>query len=181
MKTWQVGCVVMGSMIVLAGNVMAGEMHHAVPPGSPEFERIKSLAGRWEGTAKESDAEAKPTSVEYKVTSGGSVVVETLCPGTPHEMVSVYHDQNGKLAMTHYCMLGNRPLLQLTSSDSQHIALSLAEGSGIAPGEQHMHALTLTWQDPNHLTQAWTGYEGGKAKPPMIMTLSRVEPATNTN
>ena len=37
---------------------------------------------------------------DIQVTSGGSALVEKLSPGTPHEMVSVYHDKDGELAMT---------------------------------------------------------------------------------
>jgi hypothetical protein len=44
-----------------------------------------------------------PVRVEYRVTGAGSAVVETLFPGTPHEMVTVYHARKGVLCMTHYC------------------------------------------------------------------------------
>ena len=143
-------------------------------PDSQEFSRIKSLAGRWEGTASHMEAPAEQTAEEYKVTSGGSAVVETLFPGTPHEMVSVYHDVNGKLAMTHYCMLHNQPQLALTRADSQHLELSLADSPGIDPArDRHMHSLSITWQDPNRLTQVWTSYEGGKSGESTTITLSR--------
>jgi len=62
--------------------------------GSAEFERIKSLEGKWEGTSIMHGKEV-PVSVIYKTTSGGSVVVETLFPDTPHEMVSVYFEDGG--------------------------------------------------------------------------------------
>ena len=47
--------------------------------------------------------------VVYKVTSGGSVVVETIAPGTEHEMITVIHPDGDSLLLTHYCMLGNQP------------------------------------------------------------------------
>ncbi len=31
-------------------------------------------------------------------------------------MLSVYHDLNGKLTMTHYCMLRNQPRMKLVKS-----------------------------------------------------------------
>lgn len=158
-----------------AGSVQAGE-HHPMPtgPGSAEFERIKTLAGRWEGTSQESGGEAQPAAAEYKVTSGGSVVVETLFPGTPHEMVSVYHDQNGKLVMTHYCMLRNQPVLELNRQDAQMVELT-NQGAGLrAPGEIHMHALTMAWDGPDKITQVWRSQEGSESKGGVTIMLSRV-------
>ena len=174
-----VGCLVMATVVMAEGTwgarvAEAGEGQEAVAPDSQEFSRIKNLAGRWEGTTAHMEAPAEPAVVEYKVTSGGSAVVETLFPGTPHEMVSVYHDVNGKLAMTHYCMLHNQPQLALTRADSQHLELSLADSPGIDPArDRHMHSLSITWQDPNRLTQVWTSYEGGKPNGSTTITLSR--------
>ncbi len=162
-------------MMVAAGNVTADEGHHAATAGSKELERVKTLAGRWEGTTQHGTGAQEPAAVEYKVTSGGSAVIETLFPGTPHEMVSVYHDEGDKLAMTHYCMLGNQPRLQLISSTDKQLELSLAPDSGIGATEQHMHAVTLAWTDANHLTQAWSGYQDGKPHETTTITLSRVQ------
>ena len=162
-------------MLIAVTNVLAEEHAHPTPMVSAELERIKQLAGRWEGTSQETDKTVQPAVVEYKVTSGGSAVVETLFPGTPHEMVSVYHDQHGKVAMTHYCMLGNHPELALTNASDKELDFSLAEGSGIdAANEQHMHALALTQPDADHLSQVWTCYEGGKAANKVTISLSRV-------
>ncbi len=96
----------MGLLVcVLASALYAGEGHApiAVPP-SAEFENVKKLVGAWEGTATEKDGKVSPARAEYKLTSGGSAVVEILFAGTPHEMHSVYFNENGKLGMTHYCM-----------------------------------------------------------------------------
>ena len=81
-----------------------------LPPykGSQAFESMKSLAGNWEGSEVSGDKE-KPVKVEYKVSSNGSTIVETLFPGTKYEMITVYHDNGGKLSMTHYCAIGNQP------------------------------------------------------------------------
>lgn len=163
-------------MVACAGMVMAAE-EQAVPtgPGSAELEQIKALAGRWEGAERMGEGEAQPTVVEYKVTSGGSAVVETLAPGTPHEMVSVYHDVDSKLAMTHYCMLGNQPRLTLVGSNADEIHLSLADTPGInAAVDRHMHALTIAWQDSDHITQTWTLYNNGAQEGTTVFSLSRV-------
>ena len=170
------GIVVLGWVILVAATaVVAEEQMHQAPTVSKELERIKQLAGRWEGTSQETGKEAQPASVEYKVTSGGSAVVETLFPGTPHEMVSVYHDERGKVAMTHYCMLGNHPELALTKASDKELDFSLGEDSDIdSAKEQHMHALALMQSDSDHLSQVWTCYEDGKASKQITISLSRV-------
>jgi hypothetical protein len=54
------------------------------------FERFTQLAGEWSGKGKHGDMEHEATIV-YKVTAGGSAVVETIDPGGLHEMVTVIH------------------------------------------------------------------------------------------
>jgi len=149
--------------IVFAGTAFATPEEMPQPkPGSAEFERIKSLAGTWKGTS-ETDGKTEPAEIDYKVTSMGSAVVETLFPNTPHEMVSIYHDdENGKLSMTHYCALGNQPQLYLKRSEAGKIELELSPGSKLA-STQHMHALNLSFIGADQLTQSWTCFEGGKA------------------
>ena len=168
--------LVLGCVVLAAGAAMA-DPDHPAPKASRDLERIKHMAGRWEGTATHAEgAVPEPASVEYQVTSGGSAVVETLFPGTPHEMVSMYHDVNGTLAMTHYCMLGNQPQLGLTKSDAGHLALSLIPSPGIDPGtDQHMHSLDIVWRDADHVTQTWTGYEHGAPKDSTTIQLARVK------
>src|SRR3989304_768334 len=68
-----------------------------------------------------------------KSTDGGSAILETLFPGTPHEMVSVYYDDGGKLGMTHYCMLGNQPQMTLKKADGNRIDLVFVSGGNIDP------------------------------------------------
>src|SRR5579862_542550 len=59
-------------------------------PAENNLEKLKKLAGTW----AEADKDGKPTDTivsVYKITSGGSAVHETIFPGQPMEMVSVYH------------------------------------------------------------------------------------------
>ncbi len=162
--------------LTLSAVAKAGESAkmHVPPAASAELAQIKSLAGRWSGTSQEVNGASQPARVEYRVTSGGSAVVETLFAGTDHEMVSVYHDRNGKLDITHYCILGNQPELALTSATPGRFELSLAADSNInTASEPHMHALTLAWADADHLTQTWTFYEQGKAAGATTIILAR--------
>ena len=127
------------------------------PAASAELEHMKSLAGHWEGITKHSNGTEEPVAVDYKVTSGGSAVVETLSPGTSHEMVSIYHDANEKLEMTHYCMLGNHPTLTLESSnDKQFNFDASAQTKSELAGKMYMNSLVLDRPSEKELVQTWT-------------------------
>ena len=66
----------------LAGPIFAHAGEHQTAPysGSAEFERMKQLVGAWEGTS-DMGMEGEKVRVEYRLTAGGSALVETLFPG----------------------------------------------------------------------------------------------------
>jgi len=136
-------------------------------PGMPapvmpkEFEPLKGLVGTWEGTAKMGDKDEAVTVV-YELTSAGSALTERLMPGTPNEMISVYHKEGKSVGMTHYCALGNQPHMKLKKTDGKVLVFTMTGSQGLtSTSEPHMHAVTLTI-DGNTLTQEWTHYEKGK-------------------
>ena len=55
----------------------------------------------------------------FDLTSRGGAVVERLKVGTPTEMTTVYHLENGKLIGDHYCQLGNQPHLTAVRMDGE--------------------------------------------------------------
>src|SRR5258707_8047978 len=71
------------------------------PPTNAGLEKMKKLAGTWLVAGKDGKATDEVASI-IKVTAGGSVVHETLFPGQPHEMVSIYTANGPDLIMTHY-------------------------------------------------------------------------------
>jgi hypothetical protein len=169
--------VVMAVCVTVFGLFPAHAGEHQTSPhvGSGEFERMKQLVGAWEGTS-DMGKEGEKVRVEYRLTSGGSALVETLSPGSAEEMVSVYHDRKGKLAMTHYCTLRNQPRMALAKADAQSIELVFArKGNDIDPArEKHMHAVRITFTDNDHIVQRWTLYDKGKDAGGVTMKLTRV-------
>ena len=153
----------------------AGEMHMPPYEGSPALKAMKALAGTWTGTHIMEGKEI-PASVDYKVSSNGSAVVETMFPGTSQEMVTVYHDKGGKLAMTHYCSVGNQPQLDLLAMEGNILSFSLSSGGNAHLGDEgHMHDLTITIADSDHLQQEWSYFEKGKHGGTTTFTLVRVQ------
>lgn len=143
--------------------------------GSAEFERMKTLVGTWQG---KTDIGQGPIdmSVQYRLLAGGTVLEERVFAGTPNEMITMYYDKNGKLAMTHYCVFGNRPAMLLKSSDSKTLKFDFDATCGINPKtESHMHALTLSFDDADTITTDCKAIIDGKESEPHATTLKRVK------
>src|ERR1041384_3595720 len=170
MKTF---CITGLLLLAVSGPLFAGEPKPA--SASPEFERMKSLVGTWKGNTAMGPGPMDFT-VEYRLVSGGSAVEERIFAGTPKEMVTMYYDRKGKLNLTHYCMLGNRPGMSLKSADAKTITFDFDPKCGVdAKSEMHMHALTITFNDADTITQDWRMFEDGKMKDSHPFTLKRVK------
>jgi hypothetical protein len=136
------------------------------PPTNAALEKMKKLAGTWLVADKDGKTTDQVASV-IKLTAGGSAVHETLFPGQPHEMVSVYTVDGPDLIMTHYCVLGNQPRMKADpKSPANQIVFRFAGGANLNPAkDKHMHEATLTIVDEDHIEVAGVGWEnGGPAK-----------------
>src|SRR2546421_149002 len=103
-----------------------GEKHMMKAPEMPkDFDKVKALVGEWEATSKEGDKEEK-SNISFELTAGGTIIMERLFTKSPHEMVSMYHAQGKKMAMTHYCMLGNQPEMTLQKADDKTMHFEMA-------------------------------------------------------
>lgn len=139
------------------------------------FESLKKLAGNWEGKTSMSGTE-ETVKASYEVTSGGAAVVEKIFAGTPHEMVSIYYPEGKTVKMTHYCMVGNRPVMTLKSSTDKNLAFEMNGHEGIgSKKEMHMHALDVLWNSENQFTQNWTSFDKGKKSESVTFVWNRVE------
>jgi hypothetical protein len=165
-------------LVVMGGTTWSFAEEMQPPPpyeGSPELKTMKTLAGTWKGTHLMHGKEL-PASVEYKVSSNGSTVVETMFPGSPHEMINVYHDKAGKLAMTHYCSVGNQPHLDLVAMEGKTLSFALSSADNTHFGDEgHMHDLKITMADPGHLNQTWSFFEKGQKGGTTTFDLVRVQ------
>lgn len=147
----------------------------AQKPGSPEFERMKTLVGTWTGKTDMGQGLVDIT-IQYKLVSGGSVLEEKCFIGTPNEMTTMYYDRDGKLAMTHYCMFGNRPGMILKSADAKSLKFDFDKTCGINPKkESHMHALSIRFDDADTITSDCTAIIDGKETESHPTTLKRVK------
>jgi len=149
---------------------------HALAPADANLAKLqplKKLAGTWQGNAQ-MGGQAMPVTIIYETTAGGSAVVERLFPGTPHEMMSVYTTEGDTVAMTHYCALGNHPKLTLKKADARGLSFEMGGSDGLrAPSEMHMHAMTVSFTDGDHIRETWTSFDQGKPKDVKVFDLTR--------
>jgi hypothetical protein len=127
------------------------------------FEKLKTLAGTWEGSSNEMKDKAV---VRYQVTSGGSVVMETLGPGTPHEMITMYHLDGDDLILVHYCAAKNQPRMKLDrkKSTADELVFNFDGGTNLNPRKDgHMHALRLNFTGADSVVAHWTYFKDGKS------------------
>jgi hypothetical protein len=127
------------------------------------LERLKKLSGTWVAA----DEDGKPTDQVmsvFKVTAAGSAIQETIFPGQPQEMMSVYHQDGADLLLTHYCALGNQPRMKADpASPSNQIRFKFAGGTNLDPAkDMHMHEGTLTFVDDDHIEFSGVAWSGGK-------------------
>ena len=132
------------------------------PPTNAGLEKMKKLAGTWLAA----DENGKPTDQVVsviKVTAGGSAVHETLFPGQPHEMVSIYTAEGPDLILTHYCVLGNQPRMKADpSSPPNQIVFRFAGGANLNPAkDKHMHEATRTIVSDDRIDLQGVAWENG--------------------
>jgi hypothetical protein len=155
----------MGALVLLALAVggRAEEKAAAKEAAHPGLERMKKLAGTWVAADKDGKPTDQVVSV-IKVTANGSVVHETLFPGSDHEMVSIYHRDGADLVMTHYCALGNQPRMKADpKSPKNQIHFVFDGGTNLDPAkDMHMHEGTITFVDDDHIEYCGVAWVNGK-------------------
>jgi hypothetical protein len=144
---------------------------HAKPANYAGLDKFKDLAGEWAGKENKGGKEVR---VRYQVTAGGSAVVETLFPGSEHEMVTVIHPDGDDLLLTHYCMLGNQPQMRASKTDGNKVDFKFVRATNLkSDKDAHMHAVTYTFIDRDTLQSEWVHYSGGQPTATVVIELKR--------
>lgn len=144
------------------------------PKGSAEFERLKTLVGTWKGQADMGQGPIEMT-MRYRLLAGGSVLEERVFEGTPMEMVTMFYEKNGKLALTHYCVAGNQPAMLLKHADAKTLEFDLDPACALDNANgMHMRTLKLRFDDANTMTASCKAYIDGQPQPEKPCTLKRV-------
>jgi len=129
----------------------------SAPNAKTSFESLKTLAGQWEAK----DPSGKEQTITWKVVSAGSVLMESM---QEESMVTMYHVDNNRLMLTHYCSAQNQPRMAAkVSDDGKTFTFDFIDGTNIAsPDDGHMRKLVLTIQDKDHFSEHWFFAQKGK-------------------
>lgn len=127
------------------------------------LDQVKALAGTWDVLDDKGNSTGTTT---FAVSSKGSVVREVMLVGTDHEMTNMYHMDGPTMVVTHYCAVGNQPLMRAAPEAIKpgRIAFTFDHASNYNPsvGGHVMGDLTLVMVDADHLRQEWASYDKGK-------------------
>ena len=159
-------------MVLGTAFVASVVLAHAADTSYARFDNLKALAGDW--TMSGGDASI---AASYHVTASGTAVVETLFPGTPHEMVTVYTIDKGDLVLTHYCAEGNQPHMKaVKGGNASAIDFKFDGGGNIKSSKDgHMHEATFAFTDQDHVRSTWQFYKDGKAGEKKEFSLVRMK------
>jgi len=166
---WSLVFALMLAPVMLA--VKADSGASLAPDTQAAWDNLKKLDGEWEGTGNGS-----PAKVIYRLVSNGNTVMETLFPGTPHEMITMYHLDGPQLVLTHYCAAGNQPRMTLDKSGSKpgYLVFAFSGGSNMDPKKDgHIHSGRIKVLDLDHIESEWDYFENDKLGHSMKFVLAR--------
>ena len=143
------------------------------------FDRLKGMEGTWSGTSLGSgEAAGESADVEhvFELSANGTVVMETMMPGTDHEMINMYHLDGDDLVLTHYCAGGNQPTMKLnaTRSTEGQLVFDFTGGTNLdATADPHIHAARLEFDDDGTLVSRWISWNEGREAGEMVFRLKK--------
>ena len=162
-------------LVGLVARAGEGEAHAAKADApDPQFDALKALVGEWEGKAVQDGKELPGTTrATIRLVSGGSVVMLITAPGTSHEMVTMFHRDDGALLATHYCAAMNQPRMRARAGDPGAIAFEFQDGTNLKTHPGRMEGLVMAMPKPGVHLETWT-YRDGATTSTMRMELARV-------
>jgi hypothetical protein len=136
------------------------------------FDKIKSLAGDWVATKGEHKGQV---ALNVRVIAGGSAVVETEFPGSPQEMITVYHLNGNNVMLNHYCMLGNQPRMKVKQGDTDDtLVFEFASATNLASKDDaHMHEGKMKFVDQDTIHSSWVMFKDNKAQEEHTFEMAR--------
>src|SRR5687767_3234343 len=146
------------ALALMSVNAYAHDHGNAKPTTNAAFEKLKGLAGTWSANMIEKDGEL--TTVEYRVTAGGSVVMETMFAGQPHEMINMYTVDGDSLIATHYCSGQNQPVLKLNAAKStaDQLVFDFVKVTGTNT-KSYINGVQLNFSKDGKVEEVWSTTE----------------------
>src|SRR5437763_220194 len=125
------------------------------------FDKLKALAGTWEGKVAtvppQAEIEGKLMQITLRVTSMGNALLHEMTGGgRPDDPITMLYLDDDRLLLTHYCDAGNRPRMAAkVSPDGKSVEFDFLDVAG-STKYGHMHHAVFTFVDATHHTEDWT-------------------------
>jgi hypothetical protein len=152
--------------VLIAATAFAADAAATQSDVQKSFDKLKTLAGSWEGRVTtlppQADVEGKLMQVSLRVTSMGNAIVhEATITGRPDDPITMLYLDGDRLLLTHYCDAGNRPrMVGAMSPDGKTVEFEFLDVAGSLQ-YGHMHHAVFTFLDANHHIEDWTYMEPG--------------------
>jgi hypothetical protein len=150
--------------------VLSASLVVAQSDAHKSFDLLKGMEGNWAGK----NNQGQPVQVSFRITSGGSALMSEIHGHGPENMITMFHMDDERLLMTHYCGAGNQPRMKVVSSDAKSVSFEFFDGTNIGPGDGHMQHVTFTEPDTDHHVEEWIFLDHGKEMKE-VFTLARVK------
>jgi hypothetical protein len=170
-----INIIIASSMIIAWSSAVAEDSSIAV------FKWMRELEGDW-ALSPVATQEGKATShsvvapmvggdqvaMSFRVIGAGSTVQESLLPGTPREMVTMYHCQDtecSQIKATHYCVKQNQP--QMTAANTANdnsVVFNCDMSTALCQSwDDHVHSITHEVSaDGTHLKTTYSSFMNGE-------------------
>ena len=119
------------------------------------FDRLKILVGDWVATGED----GKPFTNNIRLVSNRTALQETFQTGQDNQMITMYSADGSRVALTHYCSMGNQPRMETpaVAGATDEFVFSFTGATNLpTPDASHMHRLVLQIDDADHFSETWT-------------------------
>jgi hypothetical protein len=175
-------------LTTLSTAALAQSAATAVAPSAAQksFDRLKALAGSWEGPVtvvppQPEMSPDKPVHISLRIASRGNALVHEMeeagqdDPTRYDHPVTMFYVDDDRLLLTHYCDAGNRPRMSgKMSPDGKTVEFEFIDLSG-GNENGHMYHAVFTIIDANHHSEDWTYMMPGDKPVHAHMDLKRAQ------
>jgi hypothetical protein len=139
------------------------------------LEFLRTLSGEWERAGGSEHGAVGSTGTIFRVSAAGSLVHQTIAPGSPNEMINTFHMDGENLLMTHYCALQNQPRMKFEKSDKPgEIKFVFDGGTNFDPAvDAHVHSGVFKVKDKNTIESDFAVFANGKLSTNRTAVLKR--------
>lgn len=140
------------------------------------LEFLKTLSGDWARVGGNGEhGAAGSTGTVFRVSAAGSLVHQTISPGSPNEMINTFHMDGQNLLMTHYCALQNQPRMKFEKTGKPgEIKFVFDGGTNFDPAvDAHVHAGVFRVKDKDTIESDFEVFANGKLSSNRTAVLKR--------